>query len=201
MVIVDGFDRGNWLGVPQRLGNVAVLSPGDLRSSLTYLPGTRDELIALASALGADAETDLLLANDAREARLRNGNNVLSDRRIIAFATHGLIATDGIANLDEPGLVLTPPLKGSIGDDGFLAASEIAASLKLDADWVILSACNTASPAKSGAESLSGLARAFFYAGARSLLVSHWPVEDDIAARITVKTITAYEANTGLRRA
>src|SRR5262249_54563799 len=52
-------------------------------------------------------------------------------------------------------------------DDGYLSASEIAA-LKLDADWIILSACNTAAGNTEGAEALSGLARAFFYAGARA---------------------------------
>src|ERR1019366_2281958 len=63
-------------------------------------------------------------------------------------------------------------------DDGLLSASEVA-QLKLNADWVVLSACNTAAEEKPGAEPLSGLARAFFYAGARSLLVSHWEVDDE----------------------
>jgi len=63
-------------------------------------------------------------------------------------------------------------------DDGYLSASEIA-RLKLDADWVILSACNMAAGEAKGAEALSGLARAFFYAGARALLVSHWYVNSD----------------------
>jgi CHAT domain-containing protein len=57
-------------------------------------------------------------------------------------------------------------------DDGYLSASEIAA-LKPDADWVILSACNTAAAGAAGAEALSGLARAFFSPQARALLVSH----------------------------
>ncbi|MBT6429852.1 MAG: CHAT domain-containing protein, partial [Rhodospirillaceae bacterium] len=64
------------------------------------------------------------------------------------------------------------------------------AQLKLDADWVILSACNTAAgDGTPGAEGLSGLAKAFFYAGARSLLVSHWPVASDAAVRITTRTL------------
>jgi CHAT domain-containing protein len=59
---------------------------------------------------------------------------------------------------------------------------------KLDADWVILSACNTAAGgASDNAEALSGLARAFFYAGARSLLVSHWAVYSD-TRRTTMKS-------------
>ena len=72
--------------------------------------------------------------------------------------------------------MLTPPDTGSEVDDGYLSASEIA-GLKLDANWVILSACNTAAGGAQGAEALSGLARAFFYAGARALLVSHWYVD------------------------
>jgi CHAT domain-containing protein len=70
-------------------------------------------------------------------------------------------------------------------DDGYLSASEIAA-LKLDANWVVLSACNTAAGAAANAEALSGLARAFIYAGARALLVSHWEVDSGA----TVKLIT-----------
>jgi CHAT domain-containing protein len=85
----------------------------------------------------------------------------------------------------EPGLILTPPNTATEGDDGYLSASEIT-NLKLDADWVILSACNTAAGSTEGAEALSGLARAFFYAGARALLVSHWAV----ASEATVKLIT-----------
>src|SRR5262249_39462072 len=75
--------------------------------------------------------------------------------------------------------------KATVEDDGYLSASEIAA-LKLDADWVILSACNTAAGATTSAEALSGLARAFIYAQARALLVSHWEVYSDA----TVKLIT-----------
>src|SRR5258705_8715466 len=84
-----------------------------------------------------------------------------------------------------PGLILTPPDTATEEDDGYLSASEIAA-LKLDADWVILSACNTAAGAATRAEALSGLARAFIYGQARALLVSHWEVYSDA----TVKLIT-----------
>jgi CHAT domain-containing protein len=82
---------------------------------------------------------------------------------------------------------LTPPAQPSEEDDGLLTASEVS-QLKLDADWVVLSACNTASAAseKLDAEALSGLARAFFYAGSRSLLVSHWAV--DSVATVTLVT-------------
>jgi CHAT domain-containing protein len=101
----------------------------------------------------------------------------LRDYRVLHFATHGALAGEATGST-EPGLLLTPPAQGSEADDGYLSASEIA-RLKLDADWVILSACNTAAGEARGAEALSGLARAFFYAGARALLVSHWYVNSD----------------------
>jgi CHAT domain len=59
-----------------------------------------------------------------------------------------------------------------------------------DADWVILSACNTAAGGTEGAEALSGMSRAFFYAGARALLVSHWAVNSDAAVKLITKTLS-----------
>src|SRR5262249_10347369 len=90
-----------------------------------------------------------------------------------------------ISGTSEPGLILTPPTEQSEIDDGYLSASEITA-LKLDADLVILSACNTAAGGVQGAQALSGLARAFIYAGARALVVSHWSV--DSAAHVKLIT-------------
>ncbi len=90
----------------------------------------------------------------------------------------------------EPALVLTPPAVASDEDDGLLTASEIARYLKLDSDWVILSACNTAAGDAPGAEGLSGLAKAFFYAGARALLVSHWSVQSEAAVKLTTRMLT-----------
>ena len=83
----------------------------------------------------------------------------------------------------EPALVFTIPEKPSDLDDGLLQASEVA-ELKLNADWVVLSACNTASSDGVGAESLSGLARAFIYAGGKSLVVSNWDVSDEATAKL-----------------
>ncbi|MEZ5773241.1 MAG: CHAT domain-containing protein [Hyphomicrobiaceae bacterium] len=97
---------------------------------------------------------------------------------MIEFATHGLVAgeVEALTRLEaEPALALTLPVAISADDDGLLTASD-AARLRMDADWVVLSACNTAAGEKPGAEALTGLARAFLYAGARALLVSHWAV-------------------------
>jgi CHAT domain-containing protein len=89
----------------------------------------------------------------------------------------------------QPALVFTPPLVASDEDDGLLTSSEIASTLKFNADWVILSACNTASGDTPGVEALSGLARAFFYAGVRSLLVSDWYLETKAAVQLTTRTV------------
>ncbi|MBT3910341.1 MAG: CHAT domain-containing protein, partial [Rhodospirillaceae bacterium] len=117
-----------------------------------------------------------ILGLEATEFRIKQA--ILDRYRVIAFATHSLVAGD-ITGVSEPSLVLTPPKTGTILDDGLLTASEIA-QLKLNADMVILSACNkAAADGTPGAEGLSGLAKAFFYAGSRSLLVTHWPVFSD----------------------
>jgi CHAT domain-containing protein/Tfp pilus assembly protein PilF len=153
---------------------------------LASLPKTAGELKALARTLGAGNDA-LILGTEATETRVKQ--ETLKDYKVLAFATHGLVAGD-IEGLVEPALVLTPPRKGTDLDDGLLTASEVA-QLKLDADWVILSACNTASPdGTPGAEGLSGLAKAFFYAGSRALLVSHWQVESDAAVKITTRMLS-----------
>jgi len=84
-------------------------------------------------------------------------------------------------------------------DDGFLTASEIA-QLQLNVDWVVLSACDTIAGDEPGAEALSGLARAFFYAGARALLVTHWSVWSPAATRLTTSTFNILSKEPGLGR-
>ena len=163
---------------------------------LAPLPGTAIELERLRQALGAPPSS-VKLRNAATESAVKSAN--LSRTGIIAFATHGLVAGE-IKGLAEPGLVFTPPAEGTATDDGLLTASEIT-TLKLDADWVILSACNTAAGDAKGASGLSGLARAFFYAGAQSLLASHWPIRDDVAAELTVDVVTRQRRNQMLTKA
>jgi CHAT domain-containing protein len=99
-----------------------------------------------------------------------------------------------------PALLLTPPALTSEEDDGLLTASEII-QLKLDADWVVLSACNTAASDKPGAAALSGLARAFFYAGARALLVSHWAVNSEATVKLITQAFDEIKADPKLGRA
>jgi CHAT domain-containing protein len=173
-----------------------------LALALVRLADTAEELKAVAQKLGA-ASSDLFLRQAASEATVKSAS--LNEYRVIYFATHGLVAGD-VKGLGEPSLVLTLPQRVTEKDDGLLTASEIAA-LKLNADWVVLSACNTIAGEKPGAEALSGLARAFFYAGARALLVSHWAVDSAAATRLTTATfaILKFDPNIGraeaLRRA
>ena len=159
----------------------------DLLHSLPRLPGTRFEAHALSLALGGKPNS-VLLGRDASKAELmaRNHDGRLAHVAVLEFATHGLVAGD-VSGLAEPALALSA---GTRPEDALLLASD-AATLKLNAEWVLLSACNTASGDTPGAEGLSGLSRAFFYAGARSLLVSHWRIRDDIAARIVPAMLSA----------
>jgi len=167
-----------------------------LGRSLPQLPETADELEAVAQKLGASSD-DIHLGPDASVTTVKR--TLLSDYRVVYFATHGLVAGD-VKGLGEPSLALTIPSKPSALDTGLLTASE-AALLRLNADWVVLSACNTIAGGRPGAEALSGLARAFFYAGTRALLVTHWSVDSDAAARLTTATFDTLSANPGIGRA
>jgi CHAT domain-containing protein/Tfp pilus assembly protein PilF len=167
-----------------------------LAAALPQLPDTADELNAVAKDLGA-AGSDIHLGADASETTVKRAP--LADYGIVYFATHGLVAGD-VKGLAEPSLVLSIPRQPSALDDGLLTASEVA-QLKLNADWVVLSACNTIAGDKPGAEALSGLARAFFYAGARALLVSHWSVASEAATRLTTSTFDRMKADPNLGRA
>ncbi|MFT4118855.1 tetratricopeptide repeat protein [Bradyrhizobium sp.] len=168
-----------------------------LRTGLPALPETAGELQAVARALGASPQDDVKLGQAATVTSV--SQLPLDQYRVVDFATHGLVAGE-VNGLSEPALVLTLPDRPTGDDDGLLTASRIA-KLKLDADWAVLSACNTAAGEKPGAEGLSGLARAFFYAGARALLVSHWPVDSDAAVRLTTGAFSELTAHPGIGRA
>ncbi len=167
--------------------------------ALARLPDTRCELEAVADALGA-GRGDRYLDDMARESQVKalSRQGLLADYRVLLFSTHGLVA--GEAGAAEPALVFTPPEVGSLEDDGLLTAGEVA-GLKLNADWVILSACNTASGSDPNAEALTGLAKAFFYAGAESLLVSHWPVYSGSTVALVTEIFERLAARPDLSRA
>ena len=167
-----------------------------LAQALPPLPDTADELNEVAKDLGVGA-SDIHLGADASEATVKRAP--LADYGIIYFATHGLVAGD-VKGLAEPSLALSIPKQPSELDDGLLTSSEVA-QLKLNADWVVLSACNTIAGDKPGAEALSGLARAFFYAGARALLVSHWAVDSEAATRLATATFRRLKSDPRIGRA
>ena len=200
--------RGAARAIPDaRLAKLARggLANVDMLRRVSPLPETTDELCTVARELGAP-ETDLHLGAKATEAAVMalSASGALARYRIVHFATHGLLAgeTEGVAqSLAEPALLLTPPDVATEGDDGLLTASEVT-KLKLDADWVVLSACNTAAGGEKGdTQALSGLTRAFFYAGARALLVSHWYVDSHAAVMLTTKAFAAMKADSGIGRA
>ncbi|VWX58420.1 CHAT domain-containing tetratricopeptide repeat protein [Sphingorhabdus sp. 109] len=163
-----------------RSGNVDISEVRDLPS----LPSATLELKNIGEALGQD-RSRVVTGNAATEALIKSMD--LRPYSVLAFATHGLVSGE-LRGLGEPALVFTPPESDDGRDDGLLTASEIG-QLRLDADWVILSACNSASGSGIGTPTYSGLAKSFAYAGARSLLLSHWRVRDDAAARLTVDTV------------
>jgi CHAT domain-containing protein/tetratricopeptide (TPR) repeat protein len=165
------------------------------------LPETADELCTVARELGA-APREVRLGPNATEKEVKrlNASGELARYRIVHFATHGTLAGQ-IDGTREPGLILTPPATATAEDDGYLSGSEIA-NLKLDADWVILSACNTAGGDDAmNAEALSGLARVFFYAGARALLVSHWEVNSDATVKLITSAVGAMAKDKTVGRA
>src|SRR5262245_58909594 len=170
------------------------------------LPETADELCEVGRRLGV-SDSEILLGGRATEAALKglSEQGRLADFSILHFATHGALTGD-VQGSTEAGLILTPPPKDTTDrkaldrDDGFLTTSEIA-TLKLDADWVILSACNTAGGSGETAEALSGMARAFFYAGARALLVSHWEVGSDAAVKLVTRAFAELRATPQVSRA
>jgi CHAT domain-containing protein/Tfp pilus assembly protein PilF len=198
-----------WLSVAARLGLAHGTAGLEKRGALadvglirkqSPLPETADEICAVARDLGADA-SEMRLGARATEGDIKaiSAHGELARYRVVHFATHG--ATAGELNgTTEPGLILTPPGKASDEDDGYLSASEIAA-LRLDADWVILSACNTAAGDAPSAEALSGLARAFIYAQARALLVSHWEVDSDAAVKLITSAIREIARDNAVGRA
>lgn len=171
-----------------------------------------DELCAVAEALGVLAQENetVWLGERATEHNLKtlSREGKLARYKVLHFATHGLLAGESESFLKakaEPALILTPPKDDTAlaeleDDDGLVTASEVG-QLELDADWVVLSACNTAAGNMDDAEALSGLARAFFYAKARALLVSYWYVNSEAAVKLTTRAFAERRANPQIGRA
>ncbi|MBV8917418.1 CHAT domain-containing protein, partial [Bradyrhizobium sp.] len=163
---------------------------------LPRLPDTADELKSIALALQADPSKVLYLGRNASESTVKAMN--LSGFKVLAFATHGLVPGE-LNGLTQPALALSSPSVTGENADGLLTMEEIL-GLKLDADWVVLSACNTGAGAGTGAEAASGLGRAFFYAGTRALLVTNWSVHSQSARQLVTDLFKRQAENTKLGR-
>lgn len=168
-------------------------------ASLPPLPETRDEVLSLAKLLNADLKTDVFLGEQAtRESVIKASDDAkLYDQQIVVFATHGLLPGD-LPKLEQPALAMSAVTDPNSSP---LLTLEDVMGLRLNADWVVLSACNTAGADGKVEEALSGLARGFFYAGSRSLLVTHWSVESESAMRLTTRTFEAYKKQPQISRA
>lgn len=163
--------------------------PQFLQNSLLPLPETADEIQYLAQTLPAH-RSQVFLQAQATEQQLKrlNVQGTLQTTQLLMFSTHTLLPDDNPSNAAfyalEPGLILTPPTQGSVQDDGYLTASEIA-NLNLQAEWVILAACKTGTlTTQDTVTGLSQLAKAFFMAGARSVLATQWNVHSQASTRV-----------------
>jgi CHAT domain-containing protein len=190
----DGAAPGRLVAIGAPYVGESAQPTGQLRvaaMNLPPLPGAASEMSAMARSLSRYGNPRVLTGGDATEAALRGLD--LHHLGVLLFATHGLVA--GAFDLhSEPALVLAPGKGGGAGNDGLLTASE-AAQLDTDAQWVILSACDTAGGNQPSAAGYTGLARAFLFAGARRVVASHWPVRDDISPRLSLGIVE------GMRRA
>lgn len=169
-------------GVPLKLRNTpntSQVSSAEV-SILPRLPDTYEEILDIAKVFAVDPQKDIYLQERASLEEVLKAD--LHNRRVVMFSTHGLVPGE-LDGLTQPALALTNPMVLNKSGDGLLKVDQIL-MLKLNADWVVLSACNTAAGEGEGAEALSGLGRAFFYAGARSLLVSSWPVDSQASRKL-----------------
>jgi CHAT domain-containing protein len=166
-------------GRPEDINEVRLRS-FSTRAQLRWkrLPHSRREVEEIAELFPADRRRTYL----DREAAEEHAKALGKDARIVHFATHGYV--DDRSPFDS-GLVLSVPEElVEKRDNGLLQVWEIFESVRLDADLVVLSACETGIGEIRGGEGIIGLTRAFQYAGARSVLASLWRVEDEATAEL-----------------
>ena len=185
-------------GVPLRLRNspkTADVSSAEV-SMLPRLPDTNDEILEISKVFNVKPERDIFLQ---KRANLQEVLKVdMSNRKVVMFSTHGLVPGE-LDGLSQPALALTNPEVQNLKGDGLLKVDTIL-TMKLDADWVVLSACNTAAGEGEGAEALSGLGRAFFFAGARAILVSSWPVDSEASRKLMTDLFKRYVQEKGVSK-
>jgi CHAT domain-containing protein len=154
------------------------------RASLARLPFSRAEALAVSSQV---PKASLLQATDFDATLALATSGRLSDYRIVHFATHGLINT---MRPELSGLALSLVDREGRTQDGFLRLNTIY-NLRLSADLVVLSACQTALGKEVAGEGLVGLTRGFMYAGSRRVIASLWQVSDVATAELMKKFYTA----------
>ena len=185
-------------GVPLRLRNTpktADVSSAEV-SMLPRLPDTNEEILEISKVFNVKPERDIFLQ---KRANLQEVLKVdMSNRKVVMFSTHGLVPGE-LDGLNQPALALTNPEVQNLKGDGLLTVDTIL-TMKLDADWVVLSACNTAAGEGEGAEALSGLGRAFFFAGARAILVSSWPVDSEASRKLMTDLFKRYVQEKGVSK-
>lgn len=170
-----------------------------LQGRLARLPETLDEAATIAGTLRASRSADVISGERATRSSViaLSESGDLATRAVVMFATHGLAPGD-VLGLRQPALVLAREVGQS---QPSLLLLEDVLGLRMNADWVLLSACDTSSAERIGGDPLSGLARGFLFAGARALLVTHWRVETHSAKEMTTTMMERYAAQPGLTRA
>jgi CHAT domain-containing protein len=178
-------------------GNGANICEGTRQALLRLpeLPDTADEVRKVGASFKSAAGEDLMIGKSFTDDAVKSRGD-LGDFKVLYFATHGLLPQPS-ACLPEPALVTS--VGANEDSDGLLDASEIL-DLKLDADLVVLSACDTGGAGseatdltglQSGGEALGGLTRAVIYAGGRALVVSHWSVDSAATVRLMTGLFSA----------
>lgn len=162
-------------GVPYAEGDLkqVALTRGYDPSNLSNLPASSDEVQAAESAVHGSTNT-ILLGADATESAFKHAD--LAHYRYIHLAVHGFAST---VDPDRSALLLRSD--PAHGEDGFLQASEIV-QMRLNADMVVLSACDTALGPVEGEEGIAALSRAFLLAGARSVVSTLWSIDDTFSS-------------------
>ncbi len=159
-------------------------------AALPPLPGSEKELAVARQLLGASASDEML-------GTAFTAKNVLAaplkEYRVLHFATHAVLPGE-LRCQSEPAVLTSTPAGAPDASGGLLTASQIA-QMDLNAELVILAACNTGGDDAVAGESLSGLARSFFFAGARALLVTHWDANDASTTYLTALFLGALQAN------
>lgn len=191
--------RGTLRAMKSDNNTLLVGLPADLAEWLAPLPETFDEASAIARALGSPIQSAVLHGDAATRSSVlaRSQAGELAKYNVVMFATHGLMPAE-VPGIYQPALALAQERSEKVPS---LLQLEDILTLRMNADWVILSACNTAAADKMGGDPLSGLARGFFYAGARGMLVTHWAVETKSATAITTRTIERHVRDKKLSRA